>query len=445
MAHFLSGPLRSFPLTTARFVGMAVGRAPVDCWYRGDSGIEPMPLSDTVCRTVKPREKPFKLSDGGGLFLLVETGGSKLWRQAYRFDGKQKLLALGSYPIVTLADARVGRDANKAVLSKGIDPSTQRKIDRGAAKIARTNTFKLVAEELLSKFEKDGDDPKTLGKKRWMLSFAYADLADRPITEIKASELLEVLRKIERRGRHDTARRLRSLMGRVFRFAIATSRAERDPSADLAGALISPKVQHRAALTEPHAIGALLRAIDDFDGQPSTRAALQLAPLVFVRPGELRHAEWTEFDLENAVWSIPAEKMKMDRPHRVPLAKQSIAIIRELQTITGGSRYLFPQVRSWHRPISDGTLNAALRRMGYAKDQVTAHGFRSTASVLLNESGKFSADAIERQLAHQEEDETRRAYVHAAEFWQERVRMMKWWASHLDELRERGRVVALRA
>src|ERR1700694_2206919 len=197
-----------------------------------------MPLTDTTCRTAKPRAKSFKLSDGGGLYLLGATGGSKLWRQAYRFDGKQKLLALGSYPVVTLAEARAGRDANKALLSKSIDPSAQRKIDRGAAKIARTNTFKLVAAELLKKFEQDGDDPKTLDKKRWMLGFAYAELGDRPVTEIKAPELLDVLRKIERRGRHDTARRLRSLTGRVFKYAIATSRAERDPSADLAGALL---------------------------------------------------------------------------------------------------------------------------------------------------------------------------------------------------------------
>jgi integrase len=404
-----------------------------------------MPLSDTICRTSKSREKPFKLSDGGGLYLLVEKSGSKLWRHAYRFDGKQKLVALGAYPAVPLADARAGRDANKALLAKGIDPGAQRKIDRGAARIARTNTFRIVAEELLAKFAAEGDDPKTLEKKGWLLGFVNADVGDRPIAEIKASELLEVFRKIERRGRYDTARRARSLSGRVFRYAIATSRAERDPTADLAGALISPKVTHRAAIVEPNAVGALLRAIDGFDdGQPATRAALQLAPLVFVRPGELRHAEWTEFDIGGAVWNISAAKMKMDRPHRVPLARQSLAIIKELQKITGNSRYLFPQIRSWHRPISDGTLNAALRRLGYDKSQMTTHGFRSTASTLLNESGKWLPDAIERQLAHQEQDEVRGAYNHA-EFWPERVRMMRWWADYLDELRERGRVVSLRA
>jgi integrase len=403
-----------------------------------------MPLSDTACRTSKPREKPYKLSDGGGLYLLVEKNGSKLWRHAYRFDGKQKLVALGTYPVVTLVDARAGRDANKALLAKGIDPSAQRKIDRGAARIARSNTFRIVADELLEKFKAEGDDPKTLEKKKWLLGFVNADLGDRPIAEIKAPELLDVLRKIERRGRYDTARRARSLSGRVFKYAIGTNRAERDPSADLAGALISPKVQHRATITEPKAVGALLRAIDDLDGQPTTKAALQLIAVTFVRPGELRHAEWKEFDVSNAIWNISAEKMKMDRPHKVPLSRQAIVIIEGLHPITGNSRYLFPQIRSWHRPISDGTLNAALRRLGYDKHEMTAHGFRSTASTLLNESRKWSGDAIERQLAHQEEDDTRAAY-NFAEFWDERVKMMRWWANYLDELRDLGRVVALRA
>ena len=404
-----------------------------------------MPLSDTTCRTSKPREKPYKLSDSGGLYLQVEKNGSKLWRHAFRFDGKQKLVALGAYPIVSLAEARAGRDANKSLLAKGVDPSVQRKIDRGAARIARSNTFRIVADELLEKFKIEGDDPKTLEKKKWLLGFVNDDLGDRPIAEIKAPELLEVLRKIERRGRFDTARRARSLAGRVFKFAIATNRAERDPSTDLAGALISPKIQHRAAITEPKAVGALLRAIDDLDGQPTTRAALQLIAVTFVRPGELRHAEWKEFDIPNAVWNIPAEKMKTNRPHRVPLSRQAVTLIDDLQEITGNSRYLFPQIRSWHRPISDGTLNAALRRLGYSKTEMTAHGFRSTASNLLNESGKWNADAIERQLAHQKANEVRGAYIHAAEFWQERVRMMRWWADELDRLRGLGRVVKIRA
>jgi integrase len=407
-----------------------------------------MPLSDATCRAAKPADKPYKISDAAGLHLLVEKNGSRLWRQAYRFDGKQKLIALGAYPAVSLADARTARDANKALLAKGVDPSAQRKLDRSAARIARTNTFRIVADELMAKFEAEGDDPKTIEKKKWLIGLVSGDIGNRPIAEIAAPELLDALRKIERRGRYESARRARSVAGRVFRYAIAKGRAERDPSGDLVGALISPKVQHRPAITEPKAVGALLRAIDDIDGQVTTRAALQLIALTFVRPGELRHAEWKEFDLQGAVWNIPKEKMKMPRPHKVPLSRQAIAIIGDLREVTGTSPYLFPQIRSWHRPISDGTLNAALRRLGYDKTQMTAHGFRSTASTLLNESRRsdgrrrWDSDAIERQLAHQEEDEVRGAY-NGAEYWEERVPMMQWWADHLDDLRKSGNVLSI--
>jgi integrase len=401
--------------------------------------------NDVAFRSAKPREKPFKLSDGGGLFLLVQPNATKLWRLAYRFDGKQKLLALGQYPVISLADARIKRDAAKKLLSDGLDPSTERKSERRAEQMSRRNTFRAVADELMVKFKAEGDAAATLKKKQWLLDFATAEFGNRPIAEIKAPEILEALRKIEKRGRHETATRVRSTVGAVFRYGIATGRADRDPSADLRGALITPTVTHRATIVEPNAVGALLRAIDGFEGQPTTRYALQLAPIVFVRPGELRKAEWAEFNVDSAEWRIPGAKMKMRRPHRVPLAAQALAILAELREITGGSKYLFPSVRSWHRPISENTLNAALRRLGYDKTELTVHGLRSTASSLLNESGKWHADAIERQLAHQEQDEVRGAYTHSAEFWQERVRMMKWWAAHLDELRERGRVVALRA
>jgi integrase len=401
-----------------------------------------MPLSDATCRAAKPAEKSYKISDGGGLHLLVETNGSRLWRQAYRFDGKQKLLALGAYPAIGLANARAARDENKALLAKGVDPSVQRRLDRSAARIARTNTFRIVADELIAKFAAEGDDPKTIEKKKWLVGLLNGDIGDRPIAEVAASELLDALRKIERRGRYDTARRARSLAGRVFRYAISTGRAKRDPSSDLAGALISPKVAHRAAITEPKAAGALLRAIDDLDGQVTTRAALQLIALTFVRPGELRHAEWKEFDTRGAVWKIPAHKMKMPRPHMVPLSRQALAIVADIRQVTGTSPFLFPQIRSWHRPISDGTLNAALRRLGYDKTQVTAHGFRSTASTLLNESRLWHHDAIERQLAHQDGDDVRAAY-NSAEYWDERVRMMQWWADYLDELRAAGSVVSI--
>jgi integrase len=401
--------------------------------------------NDVTFRSAKPREKPFKLSDGGGLYLLVQPNGTKLWRLAYRYDGKQKLLALGQYPVTSLTDARFKRDAAKKLLSDGIDPSIDRKTERLTARMSRRNTFRAVAEELMVKFAAEKDAPATLKKKQWLLDFAIAEFGNRPVADIKAPEILEALRKIEKRGRHETATRVRSTVGAVFRYAIATGRAERDPSADLRGALITPTVTHRATIVEPNAVGALLRAIDGFEGQPTTRYALQLAPLVFVRPGELRKAEWAEFNLEDAEWRIPGSKMKMRRPHRVPLASQALSILAELREITGSSKYLFPSVRSWHRPISENTLNAALRRLGYDKTELTIHGLRSTASSLLNESGKWNADAIERQLAHQEQNEVRGAYTHAAEFWLERKQMMKWWASHLDELRQRGSVVALRA
>ncbi|OSJ30849.1 MULTISPECIES: tyrosine-type recombinase/integrase [Bradyrhizobium] len=401
--------------------------------------------NDTYFRHLKPVESDYKRSDSGGLFMLVTKTGSKLWRFSYRFDGKQKLLALGQYPTTGLADARITRDQAKKLLAEGIDPSVDRKEERRNARIARANTFEAVAKELMEKFEAEGDASTTLKKKQWLLDFANKEFGKRPIAEIKAPEILDALRKIEKRGRHETATRTRSTVGAVFRFAIATGRAERDPTADLRGALITPTVTHRATIVEPRAVGALLRAIDGFEGHAVTRHALKLAPIVFVRPGELRQAEWAEFNLADGEWRIPAKKMKMRRPHRVPLAPQALAVLCELQDITGGSRYLFPSVRSWHRPISDNTLNAALRRLGYEKTELTVHGLRSTASTLLNESGKWHADAIERQLAHQEANEIRGAYTHAAEFWQERVRMMRWWADELDRLKDIGRIVKMSA
>jgi integrase len=398
-------------------------------------------LSDVRVRNAKPGAQPIKLSDASGLHLLIQPHGSKLWRMAYRFHGKQKTLALGIYPIVTLQDARQQRDDAKRLLAKGIDPSAQRRLDKQTA--ATGDTFRSVADEVLEKLEKEGRAPRTLDKLRWLLSFAYPSIGDRRAAEITAPELLSVLRKVEARGRYETARRLRSTCGMVFRYAIATGRAERDPSADLRGALTSPKTNHRSAIVDPTGIGALLRAIDGFDGQSTTKAALRLAPLVFVRPGELRHAEWSEIDFAAAEWRIPAAKMKMRRVHRVPLSRQALGIIRELQTISGGRRWLFPSVRSVVRPISENTLNAALRRLGYGPEEMTTHGFRTMASTRLNEMGRWNADAIERQLAHQEADDVRRAYIHAAEYWPERVKMMQAWADYLDDLREGGKVLPL--
>jgi len=398
-------------------------------------------LNDTRVRTAKARERPVKLSDSGGLHLLIQPNGSKLWRLAYRFGGKQKTLALGVYPTITLKHAREKRDEAKRLLATNIDPSTQRRLEKLTASTGQT--FRAVAEELLTKLERERRADTTLAKQRWLLEFAFPAIGERPIAGITTPELLSVLREVEMRGRFETARRLRSTCGKVFRYAIATGRAERDLSADLRGALTAPKVTHRSAIVDPAGIGALLRAIDDYDGLPLTKAALKLAPLVFVRPGEIRKAEWIEFDLEHAEWRIPAAKMKMPRLHRVPLSKQALAIIRDLQPLSGRGRWLFPSVRSTSRPMSENTLNAALRRLGYSKEEMCAHGFRGMASTRLNEMGRWSPDAIERQLAHQESNDVRRAYMHGAEFWPERVRMMQAWADYLEELKDEGKVVSL--
>ncbi|QRG10184.1 integrase arm-type DNA-binding domain-containing protein [Xanthobacter autotrophicus] len=392
-----------------------------------------MPLSDVAVRAAKPQPKPVKLSDGGGLQLLVTPMGGKLWRLAYRFDGKQKQLALGAYPAVGLADARKARDAAKATLAAGVDPSEKAKVDRAARKVASANTFGAIADELIAKMERERKAVRTIAKVTWLLGIARPDLGQRPIADITAAEVLRVLKAVDDRGNHETAKRLRATIGGVFRYAIATTRAENDPTYALKGALTAPTVTHRAAITDPKGLGALLRAIESFDGQPTTRAALRLMPILFPRPGELRMAEWAEFDLEKAEWTIPASRMKMRRPHRSPLPRQAIEILRELHAITGRGKLPFHSVRTVLRPISENTLNAALRRLGYAKDEVTAHGFRATASTLLNESGLWHADAIERQLAHIEADDVRRAYLRG-EHWDERVRMMQWWADHLDAL-----------
>ncbi|HEY4808731.1 MAG TPA: integrase arm-type DNA-binding domain-containing protein [Roseiarcus sp.] len=391
-----------------------------------------MKLTDLKVRNAKPRAKPYSLPDGRSLRLAIQPTGGKLWRGDYRFDGKQKTLAMGCYPDVSLEEARRRWNEARKLKAQGIDPAAQRKAD----KHAKDDTFRAVGEELIAKLKREGRAHATLTKTRWLLGFAFAAFGEKRMAEITARDLLALLRTIEGRGLYETAGRLRGTCGMVFRYAIATGRAERDPSADLRGALTAPVVSHRASVVDAMAIGALLRAIDGFDGQPTTHAALRLAPYVFVRPGELRGAEWNELDLDAAVWSIPATKMKMRRPHRVPLARQSLVILRDLQGLTGSGRFLFPSVRTVTRTISENTLNAALRRLGYGSEEMSTHGFRSMAATRLNEMGRWNPDAIERQLAHQEANAVRRAYTHAAEFWSERVTMMQAWADHLDGLRE---------
>ncbi|MFS8035676.1 tyrosine-type recombinase/integrase [Xanthobacter sp. AM11] len=394
-----------------------------------------MPLTDTALRTAKAVDKPYKMADGAGLYLLVNPTGSRLWRLKYRIEGREKLLAIGSYPDVSLAKARERREEARRLIAAGADPSALKKQTREEAKAAPGNTFRAVACEHLAKLTREGLADITLAKRRWLLDFAYPHFGDLDIAAVTSVAVLEALREIEAKGHHETARRLRSVIGSVFRYAIATARIENDPTFALRGALTTPKVRHRAAVTTPAELGKLLRAIDGYRGQPATTAALRLMPLLFPRPGELRAARWSEFDLDNAVWSIPAERMKMRRAHRIPLPPQAVAILRDLYAITAGEDFAFPCIGAAKKPISENTLNGALRRLGFGPDVATAHGFRATATTLLNESGLWNPDAIERQLSHAENNEVRRAYLRG-EHWEERGRMMAWWADYLDALRE---------
>lgn len=394
-------------------------------------------LTDTAIRKAKPKEKPYKVSDSQGLYLLVNPRGSKLWRVKYRMNGVERKLALGSYPEITLAEARSARDAARRQLAHSIDPNFVKRQERIEAGIRASNSFSSVAQELIEKKAREGMAEPTLAKMRWFVKLLGNDYGKRPVAEITPQELLHELRKHERRGRLETANLLRAFASRVFRYAVATARAERDPAQLLIGALTTPRVKHFPAITDAVTFGALLRAIEDYQGDPAVMHALKLTPHVFQRPGEIRHMEWTEVDFGKAVWIIPEGKMKMRQPHSVPLSRQSLAILTNMRTLSGSGRYVFPSIRSRTRPISENTINAALRRMGYPKDQMTAHGFRTSASSLLNESGKWNPDAIERALAHMVAGSVRRIYNQSA-YWTERVEMAQWWSDYLDELREGG-------
>lgn len=392
-------------------------------------GVTLMALTDVEIRSARATDKPIKLFDGGGLFLSVQPNGSRWWRFKYRFQGKERMLSLGVYPDVPLKLARSRRDEARKMVADGADPSAERK----AAKEARLVTFQSVAEEWLA-IQVKTLATSTYDKARWMLAdFVYPRIGSRPIAEITAPELLAALRAIESRGKHETAHRTKQRVGQILRYAIATGRAERDVSADLRGALVPAVTKNHAAITDPVAIGQLLRAIDGYRGQPATHAALKLAPLVFVRPGELRHAEWSEINLDAAEWRIPAPRMKMRELHVVPLATQAVEILRDMLPLTGKGRFVFPSLRTNDRPLSENTINAALRRLGYATDEMTGHGFRAMASTCLNEQG-WHPDLIELQLAHAERNKVRAAYNRATRL-AERRKMMQVWADHLDLLR----------
>ena len=394
-----------------------------------------MPLTDLKIKSTKPKDRSFKLTDAGGLFVLVKPSGSKLWQMKYRYLGTEKLLSFGPYPGVSLREARQRRDIEKKLLSGGGDPSEVRRQKKLQALEASAQTFGLVASEYLTKQEDEDRNPNTIKKNRWLLENLAAPLQNRPVTAITPMEILAVIRRIEARGTFESAQRLRAMISAVFRYAIVTGRAVHDPSMALKGALRSPTVRHRAAITDPAKVGALLRAIDGFDGRRVVRDALRIMALCFPRPGELRHAEWSEIDLDNAIWSIPAARTKMRRPHTIPLAPQTVAILTDLKEMTGAGRLVFPGVRTSTRALSDNTLNSALRQLGFGKDEMTAHGFRTIASTLLNESGKWHPDAIERALAHLDGNAVRRAYARG-EYWDERVRMAAWWADQLDLMKQ---------
>ncbi|MFI3905409.1 tyrosine-type recombinase/integrase [Ochrobactrum sp. S1502_03] len=396
-----------------------------------------MALTDTAVKNLKPLTTAKKYSNAGGLHLLVNPTGSKLWRLAYRFNGVQKLLSFGAYPAVTLSDARKKRDEAKSLLANGTDPGEQIKVERRAKQVIATNTFDAIAAELLAKFKREGRADATMTKKRWLLSLVSSSIGNRPISEISAADVLEPLRAVEAEGNYETARRIRSTVGQVFRYAIATARAENDPTGALRGALIAPTVTHRPAITNRDAFGGLLRAIWAYDGTAETKAALQLMALLYPRPGELRLAQWSEFDLNAAKWVIPATRAKMRREHIKPLPKQAVSLLRELAKRTGDGELVFPSIKSLKRPISENTLNGALRRLGFGADEMTSHGFRATASTLLNESGRWPADAIEAELAHVGADQVRRAY-HRALYWEDRVRMAQYWADDIEIMRKHG-------
>lgn len=394
-------------------------------------------LTDTAIRSAKPTDKPYKLFDGGGLFLLVKPGGSRLWRLKYRIDGREKLLSVGTYPEVSLKSARERREDARRQIAAGVDPSAKRKAERAA----RADTFEAIAREWLD-LKRASLSARTYDKRLSRFeAFVFPSLGKRPIASITAPDLLAVIKRVEARGINETAHRVRSESSAVFRYAIATGRAERDPAADLRGALAPVVVRNHPAITEPAKIGGLLRSIYGYSGQPSTEYALKLLPLTFVRPGELRGAEWAEFDLDGGEWRIPKERMKMNEQHVVPLSSQAVTLLRELQLLTGNGRYLFPSLRTDERPISNNTLNAALRRLGYTGDEMVSHGFRSMASTSLNELG-WEPDLIELQLAHSERDEVRGAYNRAQRLG-DRRKMMQAWADYLDGLRAGAKVIPI--
>jgi integrase len=393
-----------------------------------------MLLTNIKVKSAKPKDKQYTLADGKGLFLLILPTGGKYWHFRSKVGGKEKRLSFGTYPEVSLSDARDKRDEARRQIASGISPSEVRKAQKAARAESNLNSFEVVAREWFQRFSPLWSPSNTEKVKARLEKDLFPWIGQRPIAELKAPELLATLRRIEARGAVDTAHRVKQNCGQIFRYAIATGRAERDVSADLKDALTRTKKKHLAALTDPKDVAPLLLAMDDFKGSFVVRCALKLAPLVFVRPGELRHAEWSEIDFDTAEWNIPAQRMKMKEPHLVPLSTQALEILKELHPLTSNSRYLFPSIHTNTRPMSENTVNAALRRLGYTSNDMTGHGFRAMARTILDEVLGFRPDYIEHQLAHAVRDPNGRAYNRTAHL-SERRKMMQQWADYLDGLK----------
>tara|TARA_R100001509_G_scaffold164603_2_gene142848 strand:+ start:707 stop:1936 length:1230 start_codon:yes stop_codon:yes gene_type:complete len=400
-------------------------------------------LTATAVKQVKPGERDRKLTDGAGLFLLVTRTGGKRWRYKYRYAGKEKLLALGTYPDVSLAEARNRHQEAREKLAQGIDPGEARKVEKLTRHLADADSFEAVAREWFATKMCDRSQSHQDRTIRALEKDLFPHLGKRTVSSITAPELLAALRRIESRGAVETAHRAKQTAGQVFRYAVATGRAERDPSGDLKGALTNPKKKHLAAITSPPEVGRLMVHIDEFQGTPTVKAALRLSALLFQRPGEMRSMEWAEINWEAERWELPAEKMKMRLPHIVPLSQQALEILRELHYLTGRGRYVFPSARGASRCLSENGVRSALRTLGYDNDTMTPHGFRAMARTLLDEVLGYRVDWIEHQLAHAVRDANGRAYNRTAHL-EGRRKMMQGWADYLDSLKaqaEGGNVV----
>lgn len=392
-------------------------------------------LTELAIKQAKPKEKPYKLPDGNGSYLEVMPSGSKYWRFKYRYGGKEKRLAFGVYPAVSLSTVRERTRLAKVDLVQGNDPGALKKQIKYTKQLSTANTFAAVAAEFVEKRKREGAAEVTISKIEWILSKKLCPkIGGIPVAEIKPLQLLAALRPIEQDGLHETANRAKRVASQVLRYAVATGRAERDMTHDLKGALIAPKPKHRAAITDPAELAKLLVAIDGYRGTPEVKAALQLTPMLFQRPGEIRHMEWGEIDWGQGCWEIPAEKMKMRLAHTVPLCTQAQAILRGLQALTGSGRYVFPSARRGGRPLSENGVLAALRTLGYSSEQVTPHGFRATARTILDEVLGFRVDYIEQQQAHAVKDANGRAY-NRTKHLPERKEMMQTWADYLNKLK----------